>query len=103
MLYKFKSKATGDLIMLEPHGRMILQIIGKEPEPKGILKWGDMPTAMQALQQAIDDQESRAREQQVEGDEREISELVSLRQRALPFMEMLRRCLAQKCDLVWGV
>ncbi|MEY3765650.1 MAG: hypothetical protein RLZ03_609, partial [Pseudomonadota bacterium] len=29
MLYKFKSKATGDLIMLEPHGRQILSLIGK--------------------------------------------------------------------------
>ena len=37
MLYKFKSKAAGDLIMLEPNGRRVLQIIGKEPGPKGIV------------------------------------------------------------------
>ena len=30
MLYKFKSKAAGDLIMLEPNGRRVLEIIGKE-------------------------------------------------------------------------
>ena len=31
MLYKFKSKAAGDLIMLEPNGRRVLEIIGKDP------------------------------------------------------------------------
>ena len=34
MLYKFKSKAAGDLIMLEPNGRRVLQIIGKDAQPK---------------------------------------------------------------------
>jgi hypothetical protein len=36
MLYKFKSKAVGDLIMLEPNGRANCCIIGKDPAPKGI-------------------------------------------------------------------
>ena len=26
MLYKFKSKNTGDVIMLEPHGRQVLEL-----------------------------------------------------------------------------
>ena len=30
MLYKFKSKATGDLIMLQPNGKSVLEIIGKD-------------------------------------------------------------------------
>ncbi len=30
MLYKFKSKAAGDVIMLEPNGRRVLEIIGKD-------------------------------------------------------------------------
>jgi ABC-type branched-subunit amino acid transport system substrate-binding protein len=37
MLYKFKSRSAPDLIMLEPHGRQILQIIGKTPGPTGII------------------------------------------------------------------
>ena len=37
MLYKFKSKATGDLIMLEPQGKQIFKLIGKEPGAKGII------------------------------------------------------------------
>ena len=37
MLYKFKSKTTGDLIMLEPNGRRVLEVIGKEAGLKGII------------------------------------------------------------------
>jgi len=40
MLYKFKSKATGDLIMLEPNGRQVLRLIGKEPTAQGIIETG---------------------------------------------------------------
>ena len=50
MLYKFKSKATADLIMLEANGKQILRIIGKEPAPKGIVEVAEMPEAIEALQ-----------------------------------------------------
>ena len=37
MLYKFKSRVTGDLIMLEPNGRQVLEIMGKDPGASGII------------------------------------------------------------------
>ena len=48
MLFKFKSKATGDLIMLEPNGRHVLQIIGKDPSVTGIILPVQMPAALAA-------------------------------------------------------
>jgi hypothetical protein len=103
MLFKFKSKATGDLIMLEQHGSHILRIIGKEPAPKGILLCADMPQALARLQAAIDEQEQRFNEQEASGEAADSAELVTLRQRAVPFMDMLRRCIHNECDVVWGV
>jgi Domain of unknown function (DUF1840) len=103
MLYKFKSKATGDLIMLEQHGNQVLRIIGKEPAPKGILLCNDMPQALSDLQDAIDEQEELAREREARGESGDNAELVTLRQRAVPFMDMLRRCIHNECDVVWGV
>jgi len=53
MLYKFKSKVSSDVIMLEPNGRQILQIWGKFEEgvaAKGILLPEDMPAAKAALE-----------------------------------------------------
>ena len=58
MLYKFKSKAAGDLIMLEPNGRRVLEVIGKDPGPKGIILPEQMPAAVAALEEAIRKEES---------------------------------------------
>ena len=58
MLYKFKSKAAGDLILLEPQGKQFLQLIGKQVQAKGIIEPEDMPAAVAALQAAIDAQEA---------------------------------------------
>ncbi len=107
MLYKFKSKATGDLIMLEPNGRHALQIIGKEPGPKGIIQVQEMQGAIAALQQAIvDDETQREAERQTaqaEGREIAVDEAISLRRRLVPMIDMLQRCHKEKADVVWGV
>ena len=59
MLYKFKSKAAGDLIMLEPNGRRVLEIIGKDPGPTGIIQPSEMGPAAAALERAITEEEAR--------------------------------------------
>jgi Domain of unknown function (DUF1840) len=103
MLFKFKSKATADLIMLEQHGSHLLRIVGKEPTPKGILLCADIPQALARLQEAIDEQDELARTREDRGESADHADLVTLRQRAVPFMDMLRRCMHNDCDVVWGV
>jgi hypothetical protein len=110
MLYKFKSKVTGDLIMLEPNGRQVLQLIGKGDAgslAKGILLPADMPAAVSALEHAIaeDDaaQAKRLQDAKAAGDKAPRSDTVSLRQRAVPFIEMIKRCQAANEEVLWGV
>jgi hypothetical protein len=108
MLYKFKSPAAADLIMLEPQGRRLLQIIGKPVEDRrGILLPTDMPAAVAALESAIAQEEAQRKAAEAEaaaqGEELPEPGGVSLRQRATPFIEMLRRCLAADKEIVWGV
>lgn len=62
MLYKFKSKDTGDLIMLEVNGRRVLEIIGKNAGPKGIILPEQMPAAIKALQDAMAQEEASEEE-----------------------------------------
>lgn len=109
MLFKFKSKATGDLIMLEPNGRRVLQIIGKDPSATGIILPEQMPAAMDALQVAIAQEEAAieaaklaAKEAGKDGNPTP-SEAVPLRQRALPFVELLKKCHNAQAEIVWGV
>lgn len=110
MLYQFKSRAAADLILLEPHGRQILQTIGKTPDPTGILTAAQIPAALAALEAAVAADEARLREaaqQAAEADpnapEDEPRDTVRLRQRAAPFIDLLRRSLQEDCDVVWGV
>lgn len=107
MLYKFKSKAAGDLIMLEPNGRRVLEVIGKDPAPKGIIEPAQMPGAIAALEAAIAreeaDHQSAVAEAKTAGKAPPKAPDVSLRQRAVPFIDMLKRCEKAGADIVWGV
>ena len=98
MLYKFKSKNAGDVIMLEPNGRKVLEIIGKDAGPTGIILPEQMPAAIEALHAAITLEESGDVEAgAVPGD------ALGLRQRAVPFIDMLERNHKSGDDVVWGV
>jgi len=108
MLYKFKSKATGDLIMLEAAGRRLLDIMGKEAGPTGIITVAQMPQAIAALEAAIVREEAAG---PVADDDAAAAEdaaaasadAMSLRRRSKPLLDMLRRCLREQADIVWGV
>jgi len=97
MLYRFKSKNMGDIIMLEPNGRQVLEIIGKDAGPKGIILPEEMPAAIAAIEAAIALEESGDEEKGV------VPEGVGLHQRALPFLDMLRMNLKAGLEVVWGV
>ncbi len=107
MLYKFKSKASGDLIMLEPNGRRMLEIMGKTPGPQGIIEVHQMAAAVAALEGAVDQDEAQrqaeADEARRQGHALQTQEAITLRHRAAPLIEMLRRCEQAGADIVWGV
>ena len=104
MLYKFKSKTTGDLIMLEPNGRRVLEIIGKEAGLKGIILPEQMPAAIAALEAAVALEESRDKESRdKESPESALHDGPGLRQRAVPFIDMLQRNHKSGHEVVWGV
>ena len=93
MLYKFKSKVTGDLIMLEPDAKRLLKIMGRENQVKGIFLVEQITAAIEALQIAVAQEEQGRVE----------TKQVSLRQRSLPMLKMLGLCLEKSADVVWGV
>jgi len=105
MIYKFKSQAAADVIMLRLNGDQMLAIVGKEPSAQGIITVAQIPAAIAALEAAVvthEAAESRRTEQtqtevEVEGDS------VRLRDRAAPFIELLRSSAQAGKDVVWGV
>ncbi|APW40459.1 hypothetical protein RD110_04230 [Rhodoferax koreense] len=107
MLYKFKSKNAADVIMLEPNGRQVLQLIGKQTGPQGIIQPAEMTAAISALEAAIQQDEAAQRAAAAEakagqdGDEKP-GEAISLRQRAAPFIDLLRRNARDGTEITWG-
>lgn len=152
MLYRFQSQATKDLIMLEPQGRLFLEILNKPPKGPGILLSADLPAAIHKIQAAIEAEENKQKEElalraalldeapsaapaslgqtstQGQGQDQQHaqghdpgkvpakakgkaphrsnehpSDTVWLRQRAQPLLDMFRRSIAEKSDVVWGL
>lgn len=107
MLFKFKSRATAELIMLEANGRQLLEIIGKAPDAHGIVTVAQIPAAIAALEAAVlADDAARTAPADADQDAPDDGaqpqrDTVSLRQRAAPFIDMLRRSAAEDHDVVW--
>ncbi len=102
MLYKFKSKATGDVIMLGPNGDQLLRILGREPAATGIFEVANLPAIVAALRDAVaSDEQDRAQGGTPAGAQGGTG--ITLRQRLWPMVEMLQRAHAAGEPVVWGV
>lgn len=53
MVYKFKSQAAADVIMLQINAEQMLAIVGKTPSPQGIITVEQIPAAIAALEAAV--------------------------------------------------
>ena len=103
MIYRFRSPAAGDVVMLGASGDELLRILGREPAAQGIIEPAAMPAAIAALQAAVAAAEAPADTEDHEDDGSERQRGVSLRQRVWPMMEMLKRAHAEDAPVVWGV
>ena len=117
MLFKFKSKASSDLIMLEADARWLLKIMLDKDPDKGIILQQDLPDAILRLETAVLQDEAarqqRSEKAQLRASERpqdaaddtpaEPLDTVRLAQRASPMVKLLKLSLSESSDVVWGV
>ena len=101
MLYKFKSDASGDVIMLEATGRQVLEIMGKGVDAKGILLPEQMAQAKAAIEAAIklDEQSGDAADEP----EDQAARRITLRTRAWPLVTLIERSARANVPITWGV
>ena len=109
MLYKFKSQAAAEVIMLQSSAEELLRIIGKAPGATGIITVEQIPAAIAALRQAVAESEaaekSRAEASAAPdgGDDEEADEPVLPHQLVAPFVRLLEASAAEGKAVVWGV
>ncbi len=108
MIYKFTSKASGDVIMLGAHGDELLRLLGREPAARGIFEVAHMAGVLQTLETVVAAEAAQspadpAQPKAPRADNDAAEPTVALRQRLWPLMDMLRRSLAAGQPVVWGV
>jgi hypothetical protein len=115
MSVTFKSKATGDLLMVNAHAEQVLTWLKKTAQRPGILQPHEMSAAMVALRSlpelsASDDADDQENEDNPDTQglnthpaEVPMSEDISLRKRAWPLVQMMEAALAANEAIVWGV
>jgi hypothetical protein len=109
MLYKFRSKATADLILLGPDGDRMLRLLGREPAAQGIVEVAALAAAIAALEAALQQDEAAADSDDGDDAGPDASDeaadkpaAVSLQRRLWPVIEMFKQAQAQGEPVVWG-
>ena len=104
MIYKFKSKAAGDVIMLGPNGDQMLRILGREPAAKGIVDVEQLAAGHRRAARGRARRRGAGRgRRRTQDEDAPGRNAVSLRQRLWPVIEMFERALDAKEPVVWGV
>ncbi|MFP5405292.1 MAG: DUF1840 domain-containing protein [Gammaproteobacteria bacterium] len=116
MIYEFKSRATGTVVMTKSAAEWILGVIGKQPGPTGIITIAQMPGAIEALRNAVEREKQAVREARRDSAhggaggrdssndrEGDSAAMVTHAQRAWPFIEMLTEAHKGGRDVTWGV
>ncbi|MBT9598218.1 MAG: DUF1840 domain-containing protein [Vitreoscilla sp.] len=107
MIYQFKCKVAGDVLMTGPVGDRMLRILGKPVTTQGILQPSDMLSAMGALERVVVEDEARLSGISGSSTVGELvaddADVVTLRQHVWPLIEMIKQAQVAGESIVWGV
>ncbi len=101
MAITFKTKACGDVTMLDANAKQVLAIIGKEFGVRGVITAAEAPQAVARLRAAVSADAGAAPDEDAEPEAARA--YVPLRTRIQPFVEMLERSGERGSDILWGV
>lgn len=102
----FQSEASGDVMMFDEVAHRMMDIMGKEHTPRGVVTVGQLPGCIARLKAAIVADRAQARAAAGKTDDNEEDDppaRVSLTQRALPLVELLERSLSREKPVLWGL
>jgi hypothetical protein len=103
MLYRFQSKASGDVIMAADHAQALLRLMGKDGGAQGILLPEQMPVALEALRRIGHPDAMAVAPQAAAGEGDDPADAVGLNQRAWPLIQLIEASLREQEPVVWGV
>lgn len=112
MLITFKSSATEPITMFEDAAVELLKLMGATGRIPGGLSPEDLPAALARLEAAVEELKAGARQRaaappaqkQEQDDDRDADDReppVAITTRAVPLLDLMRRAVAAKAELVW--
>ena len=109
-LVVFRSKAAGEIFMFAETARRILEIIGRQDAPRGVITTDQVPDALNKLVAAVEAEKAQLKAAQEDADLQDRQgdgsvqpRPITLGQRAFPLIEMLRDAQKMKVDVTWGI
>ena len=97
MLVTFRTKAYANITMFGDVAKQLLELMGHSGTIPSAIKAEDVPAALARLEAAVEQRKA------AEGgrDDYDAPRKVTLTQRAVPLLELLRAAAAKKADVMW--
>lgn len=107
MIFTFRSKATGELIMLGEHAKPLLKAAGKTDETlqqsRGVFTPEQLASAVAGIERAIHGEQAPSFNEDDPVQAAQARQYVSLKQRAQPLLDMLKKADARQVDVMWEI
>jgi len=104
MVVKFTSSTSGQILMMSPVARQLLEVVGKSCTARGVFTAEQLPDAIRRLQRAALDPKAPPApppDSGNSGGEENEEVQVGLGQRAFPLIELFERTLADEGYVMW--
>jgi len=105
MLVTFHTKAYADITMFGDVAKQLLELLGHSGTIPSAIKAEDVPAALARLEAALEQRKATEPADVSEGDQRradhDAPRKVTLSQRAVPLLWLLRAAAANKADVMW--
>lgn len=110
MLVTFRTKAYANITMFGDVAKQLLELMGHSGTVPSAIKAKDVPTALARLEAAIRERKAADAADAMKGaagategdrDDYDAPRKVTLSQRAVPLLELLRAATAKDADVMW--
>ena len=103
MLVTFRTKAYADITMFGDVARQLLELLGHSGTIPSAINAEDVPAALARLEAALEQHRAAEARDGSEGgrDDYDAPRKVTLSQRAVPLLELLRAAAANRANVMW--
>jgi hypothetical protein len=101
MLITFKTRAHADVTMFGDVALKLIKLMGRRETVPSAIEPEDIPQALKMLRAGVAAEDAAAKEDEAENSDDEKEETVTVHNRALPLIELLRAAHQNNVPVMW--